>query len=88
MLLHRSIFGYTVNQYLDQNLQVQKLWVEVTVNHAHKDLLISQNIEVNSVTYTKSKPKVKSLSHVTLFGTPWTLAYQAPPSMEFSRPEY
>ena len=32
--------------------------------------------------------KVKSLSHVQLFATPWTLAYQAPPSMGFSRQEY
>ena len=32
--------------------------------------------------------KVKSLSHVRLFGTPWTVAYQAPPSMGFSRQEY
>ena len=30
----------------------------------------------------------KSLSHVRLFATPWTAAYQAPPSMEFSRQEY
>ena len=29
-----------------------------------------------------------SLSHVQLFVTPWTVAYQAPPSMEFSRQEY
>ena len=32
--------------------------------------------------------KVKSLSHVQLFVTPWTVAYQAPPSMRFSRQEY
>ena len=32
--------------------------------------------------------KVKSLSHVRLFATPWTAAHQAPPSMEFSRQEY
>ena len=31
--------------------------------------------------------KVKSLSHVWLFATPWTVAYQAPPSMGFSRQE-
>ena len=29
--------------------------------------------------------KVKSLSHVQLFVTPWTVDYQAPPSMGFSR---
>ena len=32
--------------------------------------------------------KVKSLSPVRLFATPWTVAYQAPQSMEFSRQEY
>ena len=32
--------------------------------------------------------KVKSLSHVQFFATPWTVAYQAPPSIEFSRQEY
>ena len=32
--------------------------------------------------------KVKSLSRVRLFVTTWTVAYQAPPSMEFSRQEY
>ena len=30
---------------------------------------------------------VKSLSRVRLFATPWTVAYQAPPSMGFSRQE-
>ena len=32
--------------------------------------------------------KVKLLSCVRLFATPWTVAYQAPQSMEFSREEY
>ena len=32
--------------------------------------------------------KVKSLSHVQLFETPWTVAYQAPPSMGVSRQKY
>ena len=34
------------------------------------------------------KVKVKSLSRVQLFATPWTVAYQAIPSMGFSRQEY
>ena len=33
----------------------------------------------------KWKVKVKSPSHVWLLATPWTAAYQAPPSMGFSR---
>ena len=36
----------------------------------------------------KWKVKVKSLSCVWLLATPWTAAYQAPPSMAFSRQEY
>ena len=36
----------------------------------------------------KWKVKFKSLSRVRLFVTPWTAAYQAPPSMGFSRQEY
>ena len=34
------------------------------------------------------KVKVKSLSRVRLFATPWTVAHQAPPSMGFSRQGY
>ena len=36
----------------------------------------------------KWKVKVKSLSRVWLFSTPWTAAHQAPPSMGFSMQEY
>ena len=36
----------------------------------------------------KWKVKVKSLSRVRLSATTWTAAYQAPPSMGFSRQEY
>ena len=36
----------------------------------------------------KWKAKVKSLSRVRLLATPWTAAYQAPPSLGFSRQEY
>ena len=36
----------------------------------------------------KWKVKVKSLSRVRLLATPWAAAYQAPPSMGFSRQEY
>ena len=40
-----------------------------------------------SYTY-KVNVKVKLLSHVRLFATPWTIAQQAPPSMGFSRQEH
>ena len=34
------------------------------------------------------KGKVKLLSRVRLFETPWTVAHQTPQSMEFSKQEY
>ena len=34
------------------------------------------------------RKKVKSLSRVQLSATPWTVAYQASPSMGFSKQEY
>ena len=39
-------------------------------------------------TFSTERKKVKSLSRVRLFATPWTVAYQAPPSVGFSRQEY
>ena len=36
----------------------------------------------------KKRKKVKLLSHVRLLATPGTVAFQAPPSMGFSRQEY
>ena len=40
------------------------------------------------VTRQEVKVKVKSLSRVRLFATPWTVAYDAPLSIRFSRQEY
>ena len=37
---------------------------------------------------TLAREKVKSLSRVRFFATPWTVAHQAPPSMGFSRQEH
>ena len=48
----------------------------------NKFVVISYNNPV------KLRKKVKSLSRVQLFATPWNVAYQAPLSMGFSRQEY
>ena len=45
-------------------------------------------VAISSSKAWKGKVKVKSLSHVRLLATPWTAAYQAPPSIGFSRQEY
>ena len=43
---------------------------------------------VNPFLHLIALVKVTSLSHVRLFVITWTVAYQAPPSMGFSRQEY
>ena len=51
---------------------------------SHK--FITLHIDLNT---PESEPKVKSLSRVRLFATPWTAwVYQASSSMEFSKQEY
>ena len=45
-------------------------------------------VAISCSTAWKWKVKVKLLSRVQLLVTPWTAAYQAPPSMGFSREEY
>ena len=50
-------------------------------------ILQARTLEWVAISFSKAwkwKVKVKSLSHVRLLATPWTTAYQAPPSMEFS----
>ena len=54
-------------------------------------ILQSRTLEWVAISFSnawKWKVKVKSISHVRLFATPWTLVCQAPLSMEFSRQEY
>ena len=54
-------------------------------------ILQSRTLEWVAISFSnagKWKVKVKSLSRVRLLATPWTAAYQAPPSMGFSRQEY
>ena len=48
--------------------------------HYHKSYWLKSGLSL--------KVKVKSLSCVRPLATPWTAAYQAPPSMGFSRQEY
>ena len=56
----------------------------VIVNNALMEIFMK--LQFNPLPYLTLK--VKELRHVQLFATPWTVAYQAPPSMGFSRQEY
>ena len=54
-------------------------------------ILQARTLEWGAISFSnawKWKVKVKSLSSVRLWATPWTAAYQAPPSMGFSRQKY
>ena len=55
------------------------------------EILQARTLEWVAISFSneeKWKVKVKSLSHVWLFVTPWTAAYQASPSMGFSMQEH
>ena len=55
------------------------------------EILHARTLEWVAISFSnawKWKVKVKSLSCVWPSATPWTAAYQAPPSMGFSRQEY
>ena len=45
-------------------------------------------IKIKIIQQHEKKVKVKSLNHVQLFVNPWTVAYQAPPIIGFSRQKY
>ena len=54
-------------------------------------ILQARTLECVAISFSnawKWKVKVKSLSRVQLFATPWTAAFQAPPPMGFYRQEY
>ena len=54
-------------------------------------ILQARTLESVAISFSnawKWKVKVKLLSRVRLFETPWTATYQAPPPMGFSRQQY
>ena len=55
-----------------------KLWILPSI------YFVSQCVQQ----FSRMKVKVKLLSHLRLFATPWTIAYQAPLFIGFSRQEY
>ena len=75
-LYHRIVVNQRVNpQY---SININCYW-----------LLLFRRWDISNLVQSKwSEVKVKSLSHVRLFATPWTVTYQAPPSMGFSRQEH
>ena len=91
------MYNKVINNVLVSGVQqiVQQIYMYLFLFQIHLLIRVLQNIEQSSLCYTVGpcwlsilSVKVKLLSHVQFFATPWTVAYQAPPSMGFSRQEY
>ena len=82
---HREPIRKFIIEYMFKYLLLKLVfWLNDSTNITYSSLSFYQN--KNNM--NKWKLKMKSLSHVRLFATPWTVAYQAPPSMGFSSQEY
>ena len=65
----------------------------ITLMHGNTSTILLSVLQNSSIIgllrgFNALNMKVKSLSCVQFFVTPWTVAYQGPPSMGFSRQEY
>ena len=83
---------YIKRGFLDQQHRHHLRLVRNTASQRASNLL-NRNLPLHQIPRGKvgalntGLSEVKSLSRVRLFATPWTIAYQAPPSMRFSRQE-
>ena len=75
----------TSQQHFTSKLSLRLFWYVDTYPTSMLHKLFSLPIRIPA---QPLKVKVKSLSCVQLFATPWTAAHQAPPSIGFSRQEY
>ena len=83
--IHRSVNGislFSPNLYIDS---YRLFW-----RNSYFTRFVSYGFQWHCLCSQKEKErnKVKLLSCVRLFVTPWTVAYRAPPSMGFSRQKY
>ena len=84
MATHSSILAWRI-PWAEETFRLQSTGSRRVSNNwsdlAHRPAKIQGHLQ-------GEKGKGKSLSRVRLFPIPWTAAYQAPPSMGFSRQEY
>ena len=78
-----------LSPYIGENIKKKKLsfQLEKPEKELNKSTKCTKKANSNEME-ARMKVKVKLLSCVRLFAAPWTVAHQAPPSMEFSRQEY
>ena len=92
LLLNCSVtffFHLTYHESLPVSICSSTSWCYTAVQYCDKFTHVHVHLDISPlIDIWKWKLKVKSHSRVRLFATPWTVAYQASPSMGFSRQEY
>ena len=92
-VLEWGAIAFSLLPMLSRNPGLLNYYVSLTTHIQSQELLsILQNtflVHIDlSISPSRSKSRVKLFSLVRLFVIPWTVAYQAPLSMEFSRQKY
>ena len=82
--LHATHFNYRRKLFLT----IRKLPLKITQCSYFLICCLGNTVVIDISAFLPTVKWVKSLNRVQLFATPWTVACQAPPSMEFSRQEY
>ena len=88
---HWTLKKELVKQKIEAGGTSLKVDVGASIFQEHQHLKCQQQRSVKSLTVLVNRAHMCSERvkvSVQLFETPWTVACQAPPSMEFSRPEY
>ena len=91
IILTLSLFSYAAAESLQSCPTLCDPIDSSPAGSAIPGILQARTLECVAISFSnalKWKVKGKSLSCVRPFATPWTAAYQAPPSMGFSRQEY
>ena len=78
----------TVSVRKQERLSANKIRITIFCHRSDIPLSLLYSLNQNQIIRRKKEKKVKLLSHVRLFATPWTIACQAPLSMGFSTQEY
>ena len=86
--IHYLIIKYGRKKYEKEYICNVYIYVCVCVSLCCVPESYTHNVMSTMKVKVTVKVKVKSLSHVRLFATTWTVAHQAPPSMGFSRQEH
>ena len=83
--IHYLIIKYGRKKYEKEYICNVYIYVCVCVSLCCVPESYTHNVMSTMKVKVTVKVKVKSLSHVRLFATTWTVANQAPPSIGFSR---